>query len=53
MEKNEKQVTYETPEAETVELKMDTSFVATGGCAGGVHSEDSCITDTDCMEDFI
>lgn len=41
---------YEAPEIETIEVRMGLSVMS--GCAG-VVSEEICLEDTDCPEDFI
>ena len=41
MEKNEKQLTYETPEAEAIEIRMENSFMA-----GSNENNEECTEDT-------
>lgn len=53
MKKDEQQMTYETPEVEAIEIRMEESFMGCSGDCGGVDSEEHCLTDTSCMEDFI
>ena len=50
MEKQEKQLTYETPEVEAIEFAMEENTLASN-C--NPETEDQCITNTSCMEDFI
>ena len=49
MKTNEKQLTYEAPEMETIEMTMESAIAGISDCeafaCGGVDAEEVCITD--------
>ena len=48
MKKNEQQLTYETPDLETIKIRMENSFMGGSNICGGDNENNEECTDDNC-----